>query len=704
MMALRHLLSVGVFVSCFLAAGWNPAAMSADGNHGTIAPYAWLKGGVYASTVNVTLEDGRKKHKLMGTVLFKVDSVKEGRAGNVVVEDSEGVGTGFVISPEGHLVTCHHVVEDATEIRAHLGGRDYRATLLGGDAERDLAIVKIQAGGLPFLSLAYDADVELGMELRAFGYPLAPVLGESVKVTRGSLAGIAEYGEQRLYQIDAAINPGNSGGPVVNDKGEVVGVASASLSGRGISTVDLAVPGSMVQPLLCEHRVPFRTGGATEPLDGPELVRRVSPSVALLKTKTRTSISVGSRRFALKVFHRNLSNLYISGRMSMFSPNFFPSVRKMSAEGTLVFDGFGNLLDERDDTSMPVSLGLIGPLDVDAIPNPCPNTWTAKNRRLLSIAKDDAKAAMPSRKGKVAAVVLIPAEERCTYRVVRLTDSELVLSKSYELTTPKQGGNPFLKVSGEGTVTISRIPGGPKTSNFTAAITLNADGETQEIPLVVESKTVFQAKGAAEVKQPKSLEEQQAEESAALAKLDKCLAKLRDSPYGASGGLFDLSRMKPIEGRREEVILAIEPYLDMEGSAQKNAVDAIGTWGTEENVGDVVLLLAVDNSSLRASVIEALAKLGGQKAAEAIASILATDRYHDAARALKKMGPVAEPVVLGWLRSNNRDIRHRVCPILGEIGGEKSFEALGRLLRTERDTLVQVAARSAIMRIQERHR
>ena len=196
--------------------------------------------------------------------------------------EPSGTGSGFVISADGYLLTCYHVVSDAVKVQVNLGGKSYPATVLSTNAKLDLALLQISAKGLVPLPLANSNAVEVGQEVRAFGFPLLTELGDDLKVTRGSVAGISLRDTSKVIQVDAAINPGNSGGPLVNELGEVVGVVNAKLVGAAVTAVAFAVPINYSKTMVRDEGVDFATTGATEKLDGPALVKRVSPSVALI--------------------------------------------------------------------------------------------------------------------------------------------------------------------------------------------------------------------------------------------------------------------------------------------------------------------------------------------------------------------------------------------------------------------------------------
>jgi len=209
-------------------------------------------------------------------------------------DDPSGTGTGFVVQADGYLLTCAHVVKGAAKVKVTLGAKTWDAAVLSIDEKRDLALLRITAKGLTPLPLANSNAVEVGQEVRAFGFPLASALGEDLKVTRGTVAGLSMRDAQMVIQIDAAVNPGNSGGPLLNENGQVVGVVSAKLVGPLVGGVGFAVPINYAKTMLRDEGVEFATDGAKEKLDGPALVKRVSPSVALISVWEKAATGGGT--------------------------------------------------------------------------------------------------------------------------------------------------------------------------------------------------------------------------------------------------------------------------------------------------------------------------------------------------------------------------------------------------------------------------
>ena len=194
--------------------------------------------------------------------------------------DRKAGGTGFVINSNGWLLTCNHVVADAKKIDVMLGGKSYSGQVTARNAAADLAVVRINAQDLPTLSFGDSDAAEVGQDVWALGYPLSDVLGNNLKATRGTLSGVNLRGSSKVLQIDASVNPGNSGGPMVGDTGLVLGVTKAKLAGEAISNVGFATPSNETKRWLTAQNVPFTTGGWTAKLDGPSLVKRVSPATA----------------------------------------------------------------------------------------------------------------------------------------------------------------------------------------------------------------------------------------------------------------------------------------------------------------------------------------------------------------------------------------------------------------------------------------
>jgi serine protease Do len=157
-----------------------------------------------------------------------------GPEGELGPEDTQSLGSGFIISQDGYILTNHHVVKDADEIIVKFSDRrELVAKLIGSDARTDIALLKVQANGLPMVNIGNPNELKVGEWVLAIGSPF----GFEQSVTAGivSAKGRSLPGGNYVpfIQTDVAINPGNSGGPLFNMDGKVVGINSQIYSRTG---------------------------------------------------------------------------------------------------------------------------------------------------------------------------------------------------------------------------------------------------------------------------------------------------------------------------------------------------------------------------------------------------------------------------------------------------------------------------------------
>ena len=175
------------------------------------------------------------------------------------------MGSGFVYSDDGYIITNNHVIDNAEKVTiTFLDGESYIAQIIGTDSDLDLAVLKVQTGStyLQPIPIGDSAQLKVGQEIAAIGNPF----GLSGSMTSGIISQMGRllpldsgYSIPDVIQTDAAINPGNSGGPLLNMKGEVVGINTAIQSATGEFTgVGFAVPSNTVKkviPVLIEDGI-----------------------------------------------------------------------------------------------------------------------------------------------------------------------------------------------------------------------------------------------------------------------------------------------------------------------------------------------------------------------------------------------------------------------------------------------------------------
>ncbi|MDI1481939.1 trypsin-like peptidase domain-containing protein [Polyangium sp. y55x31] len=211
-----------------------PAIVTAEGTPISFAPLA------------------KKADPAVATVKARVEKeTSSGRRRAV----SEGLGTAFVYDPEGFMLTNNHVIEDATDIVVgFVDGREMRATVVGRDKHTDIAVLRVDERGLPSLSLGDSDVIDVGDWVVAIGNPFglshtvsAGILSAKGR-TRDDVKGLDPSGYFNFLQTDASINPGNSGGPLLNMRGEVVGINAAVRANA--NNIGFAIPINMVKQLL----------------------------------------------------------------------------------------------------------------------------------------------------------------------------------------------------------------------------------------------------------------------------------------------------------------------------------------------------------------------------------------------------------------------------------------------------------------------
>ena len=167
-------------------------------------------------------------------------------------------GSGFIITEDGYVVTNYHVISGASSVQVTLyNGDTYDATVIGGDSDYDVAVLKIEASGLQPVTLGESADVNVGDTVLAIGNPLGELtFSMSQGIVSSCDRAINVDGTPfNMIQVDCSINPGNSGGPLVNLYGEVVGIVSAKYSSYSSTTVEglgFAIPISDVRSIITD--------------------------------------------------------------------------------------------------------------------------------------------------------------------------------------------------------------------------------------------------------------------------------------------------------------------------------------------------------------------------------------------------------------------------------------------------------------------
>ncbi len=208
-----------------------------------------------ASTKVVSNSDNEMRNPFLNDPFFRQFFGGDGPNLQVPKERREqSLGSGVIVSPDGYILTNNHVVDQASDIKVSLSDKtEYKAKVIGTDPKTDIAVLKIEAGNLPSLSLGDSSQVQVGDIALAIGNPFG--IGQTVTMGIVSATGrgnlnIEDY--EDFIQTDAAINPGNSGGALINSAGALIGINTAILSNgaQGNQGVGFAVPINMARQVM----------------------------------------------------------------------------------------------------------------------------------------------------------------------------------------------------------------------------------------------------------------------------------------------------------------------------------------------------------------------------------------------------------------------------------------------------------------------
>ena len=174
---------------------------------------------------------------------------------NKVVRASSG--TGFFVSRSGHVITNHHVVEECKAVKVSFKGNEVKASVLAVDRHNDLAILKTALNPNKVFPVS-GKDAALLDDIVIAGFPLGKKISASIKTSKGSVTSLAGVGDNYSeFQTDAALNTGNSGGPIIDKKGNVVGVAVSKLVIEGVESFNFGIKASTLKAFAQSNSLTF---------------------------------------------------------------------------------------------------------------------------------------------------------------------------------------------------------------------------------------------------------------------------------------------------------------------------------------------------------------------------------------------------------------------------------------------------------------
>jgi serine protease Do len=222
----------------------------------------------------------------------------------VVVSTSDGWGSGFLISPQGVVVTNAHVIGNAQSVKVSLNnGQTFNTAAIYKDDDKDLALVKVPGADLPFLSIA-DTLPQAGADVIAIGSPGLGTMALTNTVTKGIVSAVRQSGEDTWIQTDVSINRGNSGGPLLNSNGRVVGVNTLAAKKSEYSGLNFAISTEELAGIVEQHfGVSLHPTNTNAAQGGSMTVSSVPPGadveidgVFIGSTPSEVPVQVGDRR------------------------------------------------------------------------------------------------------------------------------------------------------------------------------------------------------------------------------------------------------------------------------------------------------------------------------------------------------------------------------------------------------------------------
>ena len=177
------------------------------------------------------------------------------------IKDDEVVaaasGTGFFVSIQGHIITNHHVIDGCSLVKPVIGGKEYDSKIIAVDKVNDLAILKSNITPTKVYSVS-DEDGQLLEEVIVAGYPLGKKISAAIKATSGTVTALAGLGDNYAeFQTDAALNSGNSGGPIINEYGNVIGVAVSKIQQEGVESFNFGIKSSILKIFANANGIKF---------------------------------------------------------------------------------------------------------------------------------------------------------------------------------------------------------------------------------------------------------------------------------------------------------------------------------------------------------------------------------------------------------------------------------------------------------------
>ena len=221
-----------------------------------------------------------KKQKKIVKIPKKKKPKKQTPDDNKVVAASSG--SGFFVTRAGHIITNHHVIDQCKAVKVNFKGNEIEAKILAIDKTNDLAILKANINPGKVFAVS-NKDVSLLQDIIVAGFPLGKNVSAAIKTHKGSVSALAGFGDNYSnFQTDATINKGNSGGPVMDEKGNIVGVAVALMSAEAGQNIFFAVKSSTLKTFANSNSITFLPPN-NRPMSNEDLGQLITEATVFLE-------------------------------------------------------------------------------------------------------------------------------------------------------------------------------------------------------------------------------------------------------------------------------------------------------------------------------------------------------------------------------------------------------------------------------------
>ena len=671
-----------------------PVAKEAD-----LIRYRWNPGDEHVYSLKIESDRGNSRQEISGSCVYRVK-----KSPGQTEELQERSGSGFVVDADGLVATCAHLVSDARRIEVRIDGRTFSAQVVAQRPSRDLALIRVDAKNLIVANLGDSDQIELAERVRAFGFPLSDFLGTGMKVATGTVSGIVmnpTLGKQ--IQIDAAINEGNSGGPIVNESGQVIAVASSKMSNRVATSVGFAVPVNQLRSLMTENGVSSSDTKSLPAINGPTIVKQISPSVAFIKVWGRPE----EVEYRLDFTSRASVQWNHRASSSYRSPLARPS-SNLEDRGEITVSTTGDVSSYDGKEALPYVLGPLGLLCLETIDPGVDGTWSRegvtfvsqierKSRDLFSQIRS--RSLFGNAAPDEAVTELYPAVFSTTFRQMEDEAGRATVLKEYHFKTTKNKNRPYITVEGKGTILFDRKLGVPWSYDYRSTMITSPEGKTS---IATPVKVSFQLKAPEVVKAERKrlaefsrLRRIQAEKDRTIPRPDvveELLATIRSTAnsYQKYQSYKRLATLVVIDEKREMVLSIARSHLDNDDSmVSRNAAEAFCHWASETESDGLIKICESDSIGYSDAKEKAARKLLEYGDPDSYSSIVYAMKGVGARYKIKPLlieaGAKIEPAILNSFESiSDNSARRDLIEILEKVGTKKCLPLLESLVDDER--------------------